>query len=69
MVVAISVVPDELVAGLDEAPAAAAVVGAAGVVDELELDELAHAATASTPAARPTAVTIFRIGRFLLTPC
>jgi hypothetical protein len=65
--VAIRVVPDEVAAGL-EAPAAAAVVGAGGVA-ELELDELAHAATASTPAARATAVTIFRIGRFLLTPC
>jgi hypothetical protein len=68
IVVAISVDPDALAAGLD-APAAAGVllVPAAGVVPE-ELDELPHAATASTAAARPTAVIIFRIEKHLLTP-
>jgi hypothetical protein len=51
------VVPDEL----DEPPAAAALVGAAGL-DELELDELAQAATASTAAARLAAVNSLRMG-------
>jgi hypothetical protein len=66
MVLSISVVPDELAAGLDEPPAAGAVPG---VVVAVELDELAQAATASTTAAKLEAVNTFRIGTILLTPC
>jgi hypothetical protein len=58
IVVVFNVVPDE-------APADWALVGA-GVLEEL--DELAHAVTASTAAARLAAVNSFRMGRSLLTP-
>src|SRR6516164_7836353 len=50
----------------DEPPAACAVLCA---LEDVELDELAHAATASAAAARPAAVSSFCIGRSLLTPC
>jgi hypothetical protein len=62
IVVVFNVVPDEA----DAAPAAGVLLGA-GVLEEL--DELAHAVTASTATARLAAVNGFRIGRSLLTPC
>jgi hypothetical protein len=72
IVAVIMVDPDELAAGLLAAPAAAALVAPAAGVLLVELDELAelpHAAMASTAAPRPAVVSIFRIGRYLLTPC
>jgi hypothetical protein len=63
IVVAFSIVPD----ALPVAAAAGAVLAGGDVVEEL--DEPPQAAMASTAAARPTAVAIFRIGTCLLTPC
>jgi hypothetical protein len=60
MVLSISVVPEALAAGLDDEPAAGVLLE----VVVVELDELAHAATASTAAARLAAVNSFRIRRF-----
>ena len=62
----VNALPDELAAVPGEAPAAAALLGAAELE---EPDELAHAATASTAAARPAVVNSFRIEKILLTPC